>query len=489
MENSSETISNEIRISHEPWYRKNVYKWISYDLGNTIYSMVVVSLVFLPLLQILYFERDGDGDSAINNANFAFSTVLLIGNLILASISPFLGAYADQLKRRNGLLIRISMLCITFMAALVISAFTKSIIIILLIFFFANMFYQLGLIVYDSMLPFITDRDKVATVSGTGVAIGYFGSFIGIGLGFALAPIFGDFVIKPSEGVFELGYIPYMFPVGALLFLLFALPIVTLKEKDREMLPKKNDELFEEVKNNAIDTAKEIFNYRSMFVFLIGWLIYVDAANTVIAYMTPIVQIGLEFGDSGPVLIVLGIGIIGAVAFTYPVGKYIDKNGPKKGLTLITIFWITALIIAFFTNLELANGTNTPEWLVYVFPVLVGPALGGGWVVQRQYVTELSPPSKVGNYFGFANIFGRISAAIGPFIWATTILGLNQGAGFSIEMATRMGLVFIGSIMLIGYFIIMRVDDVHEIYLKGGRAKGDGTWVDDNNVVIYESKM
>ena len=108
---------------------------------------------------------------------------------------------------------------------------------------------------------------------------------------------------------------------------------------------------------------------------------------------------------------------------------------------------------------------------------------------QRQYVTELSPPSKVGNYFGFANIFGRISAAIGPFIWATTILGLNQGAGLSIEMATRMGLVFIGSIMLIGYFIIMRVDDVHEIYLKGGRAKGDGTWVDDNNVVIYKSKM
>ena len=102
---------------------------------------------------------------------------------------------------------------------------------------------------------------------------------------------------------------------------------------------------------------------------------------------------------------------------------------------------------------------------------------------------ELSPPSKVGNYFGFANIFGRISAAIGPFIWATTILGLNQGAGFSIEMATRMALVIIGAIMLIGYFIIMRVDDVHEIYLKGGRAKGDGTWVDDNNVVIYESKM
>ena len=83
VENSSETISNEIRISHEPWYRKNVYKWISYDLGNTIYSMVVVSLVFLPLLQILYFERDGDGDSAINSANFAFSTVLLIGNLLL----------------------------------------------------------------------------------------------------------------------------------------------------------------------------------------------------------------------------------------------------------------------------------------------------------------------------------------------------------------------------------------------------------------------
>ena len=113
------------------------------------------------------------------------------------------------------------------------------------------------------------------------------------------------------------------------------------------------------------------------------------------------------------------------------------------------------------------------EWLVYVFPVLVEPALGGSWVVQRQYVTELSPPSKVGNYFGFANIFGRISAAIGPFIWATTILGQIKIAGFSIEMATRIGFDFIGSIMLIGYFIIMEVDDVHEICR---RWKSQGRW-------------
>ena len=235
--------SNEYRISDESWYKRNIMKWAMYDLGNTVFSMVVVSLTIVPLLYIKFYDSLGNADDAINRGNFAITIVMFVGNIMMAFISPFLGAYSDQKEQRRPLLMQISMLCIVLMASLVISAYTKSVIVILAIFLFANLFYQMGLVVYDAMLPFVADKDKIGRVGGLGIALGYFGSFIGIGIGFALIPFYGDFyaqnssvdrigdsdVFTPSR--FEIGYIPYIFPFAALMFLLFAIPMITVKEK------------------------------------------------------------------------------------------------------------------------------------------------------------------------------------------------------------------------------------------------------------------
>lgn len=483
------------KISEEPWYRKNVLKWVSYDLGNTIYSMVVVSLTITPLLYILYFEQLGNGDDAVNAGNFALSLVLLIGNLIMAIISPFLGAYADQKERRVPLLMQLSVLCITFMAALLASAYTNSIVTILFIFLFANLFYQMGLVVYDSMLPFITDKEFIGRIGGLGVAIGYFGSFIGIGLGFVLTLGFGfeDWAAAAADpnaedpaariDNFNMGYIPYIFPLAAFMFLLFALPMITVKEKDREEAPKPTGKLFSDVVDNVKVTAGEVFSNRDFAFFLIGWLIYVDAANTMIAFMSVMVSNGLGFGEGSTTLIVLAIGIASAVIFTYPVGIFVDKFGPKRGLLLTTVLWLLAITIAFFTNLNF-GGFTTPKWPVYIFPIIVGPALGGGWVVQRQFITELSPPAKVGNYFGFSNIFGRISAAIGPYIFSFTIFMFTDGFGFASGFATRLATLTLAIIMIIGFFVIWQVRDVHKEYLNGARAIGDGSFVNENGAEV-----
>ncbi len=479
------------RISEEPWYKRNVKKWVAYDLGNTIFSMVVVSLTITPLVYIMYFDRLGDGKEAVNSGNFAMFVTLMIGNVLMALVSPFLGAYSDQLKKRNGLLIKLSLGCIVLMGSLIVSAYTDSIIIVLTIFLFANLFYQMGLVVYDATLPFITDEDKLSKVSGYGVAIGYFGSFIGIALGFLLIPIFGDFFADDTfefdDGSigpkFEIGYIPYIFPFAALMFFLFTIPMFSLKEKPRSSPPKSKDTIISEVVDQVKITGGEVLGYRNMRWFLLGWLIFVDTANTVIVFMTPMVQVGLEFGEGSTVLIVLGIGIASAVAFTYPVGVYVDKRGPKKGLTLITLLWLTALAIALVTNLS-TDALSTPEWPVYLFPIILGPGLGGTWVVQRAFVTELSPPEKVGNYFGFANIFGRISAALGPFVWFASVKIFSDVIDLSIEMSTRISISILGIFMIIGYLILQKVDDVHKYYVDGAKATGNDTW-EKEGVQVY----
>ncbi len=246
--------------------------------------------------------------------------------------------------------------------------------------------------------------------------------------------------------------------------------------------------------DEVIDTAKEIAKYRSMKLFIIGWLIFVDAANTVIAFMGQMVTVGLEFGESQYALIVLGIGIITAVLLTYPVGLFADKYGPRKTLFLITFLWLLSMTLAFFTNItdhsakELGLAGPTAPWLVYVFPIIVGPALGGTWVVQRQYLTELSPPKKVGNYFGFANIFGRISAAFGPIIFTKMIDFFWLELGYSINVSTRLGIFVLGTLLIIGFVILLFVKDPHEYYLKGAKANGKGQWLIGANVLFDENE-
>ncbi|MHA2091943.1 MAG: hypothetical protein ACW98K_13910, partial [Candidatus Kariarchaeaceae archaeon] len=80
---SSDPSSNEYRIRDETWYNRNIMKWAMYDLGNTIFSMVVVSLTIVPLIYITYFDSLGNADDAINRGNFAVSIVLFLGNIAM----------------------------------------------------------------------------------------------------------------------------------------------------------------------------------------------------------------------------------------------------------------------------------------------------------------------------------------------------------------------------------------------------------------------
>ncbi len=483
------------------YYRQNIIKWSMYDLGNTIYSMVVVSLTIGPLLYIKYYEQGLPGDVAVSRGNFALSMTLLVGNLLMAFFSPFVGAVADKVRERKRLLMKFTWLCVTFMALLGVSYWIDDVFVLIVFFLLANLTYQIGLVIYDSILPFIADEDDLGRVSAFGISIGYFGSFIGIGLGFILiAAGLPDYVVQtadPARGIldmFEIGYIPFIYPIAAVIFLLFAIPMYTVREKKLKNHKVDIENIVKETIQEVVSTAKDVAKYRSMKWFILGWLIYVDAANTTISFMSQIVTVGLEFSESRFVLIVLGLGILYAVLFTYPVGVVTDRYGPRKALILVTMLWFISIVLAFFTNItprsgeELGIAFKTPDWLLYVFPLFVGPALGGTWVVQRQYLTELAPPEKIGNYFGFANIFGRISAAFGPIIFTTTIDLLWQGGNlFSINVATRLGLLILGGLLLIGFLILVfKVEDVHDHFLAGAKANGKGQWVIGDEIVHDE---
>ena len=84
----TEEYKSDYLISEEPFYKSNIRKWVSYDLGNTIFSMVVVSLTITPLLYILYFNQGMTGEEAIKAGNYAIAAeVSTVG--IFFSTMPF----------------------------------------------------------------------------------------------------------------------------------------------------------------------------------------------------------------------------------------------------------------------------------------------------------------------------------------------------------------------------------------------------------------
>jgi UMF1 family MFS transporter len=479
-------------------YRSNIFAWSLYDLANTIYSMGVVSLTILPFIAILAISSEvgvspseivgadtvldvteDDFKAGFNRANLLFSIVIFFSSIIMAVISPLLGAYADQLNKRKYLLSIVTVFCLTFIYLI---SYRLTIYWVLALFLLANLSYQFGLVIYDSMLPFIAKPDHISKAGGFGIAFGYFGSFVAIGAAFIMAGD-GDY-IKLSEDDLQisLGIIPDYYPMVALLFFLFGIPLLFVKEA-RNPKPKRNlRQISSETVATLKTSANEIVNYDDTKNFMIGWLLFVDTANTVIAFMAVIITVGLGL-SADVVFVVLGIGIASAVLFTFPVGYLGDRIGPKKNFYFVGTLWLIALIIGVLTNVTIFNVTTPGELAIFV-GIIVGPALGGTWVVQRQMLIQFAPVDRTSNYFGFANVFGRISAAFGPFIWAGSIWLLSTPLGFTTGASTRVTMIILCGILLVGLRFISKVHDVHKIYLEGARHVGNGVWKDKNGEII-----
>ena len=148
-----------------------------------------------------------------------------------------------------------------------------------------------------------------------------------------------------------------------------------------------------------------------------------------------------------------------AVAFTYFIGKFGDKFGAKKTFFLVGTLWGIALtlgIVLVFNTPYIDVGANLPFTLSLLMGVVAGPALGGTWVAQRIMVTELAPKEKFGEFFGFSKLSGKLSSAIGPFIWGTVMLSYDVIG----KAAYGWAMISVGIVLGVGVLIISFVKSV-----------------------------
>ncbi|MBI4544873.1 MAG: MFS transporter [Gemmatimonadetes bacterium] len=395
---------------------RRIVSWALYDLANTIFSMNIVSLY----LSLWVINVMGGTDATWGYAN-SFSMFLML------LTAPLLGAVSDQAGRRLPFLLGSTITCVAFTALLGTGGLAWSI----AFFIVANYFFQAGLIFYDATLPVVSTPENRGRVGGFGIGLGYLGSFLGVMTGLLFLE--------------RLGYI-FLFRATALLFLLFAIPIfLYVQEPRRQQRLRLDAGLPGRALRQVRDTLSHVKRYRGLGRFLVGRVFYVDAANTVIIFMGVYVTNEVGFTQREAQILLL-VAIAAAVAGGLALGHVVDRIGPKRTLNLVLTLWMVTLAGAMLIALA-----GLPKALFWPVACLAGIALGGNPTSDRPLMLTLSPPGRVGEFYGLYSMVGRFAAVVGPALWALVSETLGLGRPLAIGSLLLM--------VVVGYLILRPVDD------------------------------
>jgi UMF1 family MFS transporter len=405
--------------------------WVLYDLANTIFSMGVVSLYFS------LYVRDAVG---ADRADSVYSVATAVSMALIFVISPLLGAMTDRAPRRMPFLVWSTVLCCACTALLARGPFALSIV----LFVAANAVYQAGVQFYDALLPEVTTETNRGRVSGLGVGIGYVGSYMAVGLGF---------LIEDRATLFTL---------IAALFLLFALPCFFFVRERGNPTPRPLL-TWSAIRSSTADTLAALRSTRQfpgLARFLLGRVFYTDAINTVIAFMSLYaVSVATSAGRSGEtaedlVRVVMMAAITCAIVGGVVWGRVVDRLGPKRTLTIVLQLWIATFVLASAIGLF-----ALPVAFLYVVAAMVGVALGGIWAADRPYMLRLTPPHRVGEFYGLYGMVGRFSAIFGPLIWGAITWVAVEQSGMALLTGQAIAILTLLAMILLSVWILRRVDD------------------------------
>jgi UMF1 family MFS transporter len=421
-----------------------VGSWVLYDLANTIFSMGVVSLYFS------LWVRDQVG---ADRADSTYGLLTAVSMAITFVIAPLLGAMTDRARRRMPFLITSTLICVAFTAVLARMGFTGT----ALCFIIANATYQAGLQFYDALLPEVSTEDNRGRIGGIGVGVGYLGSYVAVGLGIALG--------TDNKAL--------LFTCIAAAFLAFSIPcFLFVKERGNPRPRPINWKMVRESTGETIRTLREGDRYPGLIRFLVGRVFYTDAINTVISIMALYtVNVAVSSGmteaqGQNRAQFIMLCAITFAVIGGFVWGRMTDRMGPKRTLNLVLYAWM-----AIFLGAGLVGIVGLPLWCLFVVASAAGFSMGGIWAADRPYMLRLTPPARIGEFYGLYGMVGRFSAITGPIIWAG-VTGLTiQRWNMEPRVGQGIGVIVLLTMVIISWLILRPITDEPRVWSAADRGE------------------
>ncbi len=141
-----------------------------------------------------------------------------------------------------------------------------------------------------------------------------------------------------------------------------------------------------------------------------------------------------------------------AVAMSFVWGWLVDRRGPKQTLVWVLVSWAVGLVIG---GISIGFGSSGIVPFLIAGAIL-GSGLGGVQVADRVLMVRLSPPDKLGEFFGIYGLVGKGSQVVGQLLYGALIFLLLDSLGNGAYQVAVLSLLVT---MVIGLWLIRPVRD------------------------------
>ena len=416
--------------------RRSVMAWAMYDFANSAFTTLVVTFIYATYFTDIIAENEIVGTAF-------WSRGVTITAVVVALLSPYVGAIADRGGYRKRFLFICTALCIT---GTIVLFFPREGQVFYALFWFvvANIAFEMGNVFYNAFLPDISPPDKIGRVSGYGWGFGYLGGLACLVLAYFV-------LVNPEVAPFGLSnetgeHVRATNLVVAAWFTLFSIPIfIYVKESAVIRLPSSAG-ILRQATRQVLNTFHEIRQYREIFWLLLARLVYNDGLVTIFAF-GGIYAMG-TFGFTTNDIFVFGIVLNMAAGLgSFVFGFFDDRFGGKATISVSLVVLFGASLLAVLSS------SVTFFW---VAAIGIGLCAGPNQSASRSLMGRFVPDDKENEFFGFFAFSGKATAFMGPLL-----LGLFTQWFDSQRAGVGSVLIF----FLIGAILLMRVNEKEGIRL------------------------
>ena len=368
--------------------RRERWAWYLYDFGNSAYAAVVLLAVYSA-----YFQGTVVGG---HEGSRLWGLSVGIAMLVVAVISPVLGAIADYSASKKRFLFIFTALACAFTGALFFVR-EGDVLMGMLFFILAEIGYRSAQVFYNGLLPEIAAPEEMGRVSGNGWAIGSAGGIVCLLLVLPLVVLVkGAFVVRLS------------LLITAVFFALAAVPIfLWLPERGRGRRLAAKESYLSLGFRRLWRTIRQARQYGELAKFMGAFLVYNDGVIMALDFAAIIGAV--LFGLSQQQLIIFVIIVqITNVAGAWAFGAVADSTDCKRSLSASILLLIGTVIWMYFNQTVLG---------FYLIGAVAGFAMAGVQSVSRTMVGVIIPPDQSAEFYGLFAVAGRTSSFVGPAVY------------------------------------------------------------------------
>lgn len=418
--------------------RREQVGWCMYDFANSAFYTTVITLFLGPYLTALATNA-ADGNGYVHPlglpvyARSFWSYSVSVSVVLQVLFLPMVGAIADYGRRKKEVLGATAYLGAFSTAAMF---FLKGSDYLLggVLFVIANVAFGAAEVIYNSLLPEIAAPEDRDTISSKGYAYGYIGGGMLLALNLAL------FIGAGKIGITEGMAVRISLCSAGIWWAVFTIPtlIAIHNRGPAHRLAQGQSALATTIRQLA-HTLRSVGKYPQTTIFLIAYLLYNDAIQTVIALASQFGSDELKIPQAQMTLAILMVQFVaffGALGFNWVA----SKTSAKHAVVVSLLIWIAVVVYILWVNTTVA---------FFLMAAVVALVLGGSQALSRSLYAQLVPKGREAEYFSVYEVTDKGTSWICPIMF---------GLALQFTKSFRLAILSLLFFFVAGLLILLKVN-------------------------------